>query len=79
MGGRREDMGGRGEQHVNGLWLCNHAFPHHIKSCGCTINKQPSHVRDPRGVKFGATTQTQRVTKARAKARMQAIRTISIE
>jgi hypothetical protein len=46
---------------------------------GCTTNKQPSHVCDPRGVKFGATTQTQRAIKARAKAKMQAIGTISIE
>jgi hypothetical protein len=49
------------------------------KVVGCTTNEQPSHVCDPRGVKFGATTQTQRATKARAKAKMQAIRTISIE
>jgi hypothetical protein len=49
------------------------------KVVGCTTKKQPSHVRDPRGVKFGATTQTQRATKARTKARMQAIGTISIE
>jgi len=49
------------------------------KVVGCTTNKQPSHVCHPRGVKFGATTQTQRATKAKEKEKMQAIRTISIE